>query len=334
MIEILTSLGLLALAVHALHLYWLRRELPQVHSMKFDGELYRVGETCIAVERPVAGATRTVICFPGFLEDVRYFLPLYEGRGYELILINNANYYSPFDQVGVKTLSWPTNPYHTGTIAHDGFVVAYALQEFATTNDIVIHGHSRGGAVVLDAGRQFPEIMKDESRRITAFLEAAVLPQGTQANGPSGPVASAITLYLMPIVLGLLRNLPVTWFEKTPMMIPPNVLKRDLFETLFSNTKSYATCVENARDIAEWQQNQRYDLYTGYHEIAVFVGERDDVLNTKTMTASAEEGQKQNPKVEIIQTSKTNHFISLELPEAIYRALGETAAEAPPRIQN
>lgn len=326
MITTVAVVGLTALALHLYRQYWFNRDLPQMHAMKFDGELYRVGETSIAIHRPAEGASRTLICFPGFLEDVRYFLSLYEGRGYELILINNANYHSPFDQVDVELLAWATNPHRPGSIAYDGFVVAQAVQHLATTGDIVIHGHSRGGAVVLDAGRQFPDVMKDESKQILALLEAAVLPQGTQARGTAGPVVAAITLYLMPIVLGLMRNISRSRLAKLPMMNPNSELKMDLLVTLFCNAKNYSTCVVNARDIAEWQSLQRYGLYSGYRDISVLVGERDDVLSTETMTASAQEGCKVNSGVKVVQTRNTNHFISLETPEAIYLALGDATA--------
>ena len=167
-----------ALAIHLFRQYWCNRRLPQVHCMEFDGEFYQAGETSLAIKRPQSGATRTLICFPGFLEDTRYFLSLYERRGYELILINNANYYSPFAMKDSQELPWDPNPHQPGCIEYDGFHVAQAVKQLATTDRIVIHGHSRGGAVVLDAGRQFPEIMKDETKQISALLEAAVLISG------------------------------------------------------------------------------------------------------------------------------------------------------------
>jgi len=313
-----------ALAIHLYRQYWFHRQLPQLHCMKFDGEFYQAGETSLAIKRPESGATRTLICFPGFLEDMRYFLSLYERRGYELILINNANYHSPFDMKDSRELPWEPNPHQPGSIEYDAFHLARAVKQFATTDRIVIHGHSRGGAVVLDAGRQFPEIMKDETKRISVLLEAPVLPQGTVAGGKPGPVLGALTLYLAPIFLGLARNISEARLLKLPMMKPTTELKTGLLRTLFCNAKSHATCVENLRNIAEWQEKHRYDLYENYHEITVLIGERDDVLSTKAMTASAREGARRNPRVRVVETTETNHFISLETPDAIYEALGES----------
>jgi len=314
-----------ALGVHLLRQYWTHRRLPQVHTMEFDGELFEVGETSIAVHRTAARSTRTLICVPGFLEDVRYFLSLYRDRGYELILIGNANYYSPFVPNAVETLSWESNPHSPGSIEYDAFFVAQAVQSLATTDDVVLHGHSRGGAVVLDAGRQFPDVTK----QVSAVLEAPVLPQGTPAGGVPGPVVQALLRYLMPLFFAASRNISKKRLEKMPMMKPTNDRKTSFLRTLFCNTKDYATCLENVRDIGEWQKTQLHDLYENFARITVLVGQRDDVLSTKTMTASAMEGAKRNPRVSIVQTAGTNHFISLETPDVLYETLGEVIPSAP-----
>ena len=180
--------------------------------------------------------------------------------------------------------------------------------------------------VVLDAGRQFPEIMNDDSKRIAALLEAAVLPQGTQATGNPNPLVAAITLYLMPVFLGLSRKISDARLQKLPMMNPTNEVKTNLLRTLFCNTKDYAISVENARNIVEWEEKHHYDLYENYREITLLIGERDDVLSNTTMMASAQEGVKVNSGVKIVQTTETNHFISLEKPEVIYDVLAQKAA--------
>lgn len=326
--QLILALVAIGVAIHLLRQYWTRRALPQVHSMTFDGRLYRTDATTIAVQRPECGARRTLLCMPGFLEDVRYFLSLYEGRGYELILVNNANYHSPFTTEEEQPLRWESNPHPVGTIAHDGYIVAQAVRHLATTDDIVLHGHSRGGAVVLDAARQFPELERSDPKRISALLEAPVLPQGTPAGRPQGPVVQALTRYLMPLFLAASRNISRARLERLPMMNPTNERKTDLLETLFCNTKDYATAITNVVDISEWQRTQSHDVYENYHSITILIGERDDVLSTRTMTASATEGQTRNAGVRIVQTKKTNHFISLERPELVHDALGETESTA------
>lgn len=326
--QLLLVLVAIAVAFHLLRQYWTNRALPQVHATTFDGQLYRTDATTIAVQRPEGRARRTLICMPGFLEDVRYFLSLYEGRGYELILVNNANYHSPFTADEDQPLQWETNPHPVSSIAHDGFIVAQAVRHLATTDDVVLHGHSRGGAVVLDAARQFPDVMQAEGKKVSALLEAPVLPQSTPAGRPQGPVVQSLTRYLMPLFFAASRNISKARLEKLPMMNPTNGRKTGLLKTIFCNTKDYATAIANVVDISEWQRTQPHELYDNYRSITVLVGERDDVLSTKTMTASATEGRARNPGVRIVQTTQTNHFITLERPELVYEALGEAESTA------
>lgn len=311
-------------ALHALRQYFTYRAWPSPPTAPFDGELHRVGQTTIAVRRR-EGAEQTVICMPGFLEDMRYFLDLYRDRPCELILVNNANYHCPFDETGATDLDWPANPHPATTLAHDGFILAQAAQRLATTDNVVLHGHSRGGAVVLEAGRQLPEIrdgqQADTAQSLSALLEAPVLPQGTPAGRSTGPVIQAITLYLMPVVMAASRNISEQRLTRMPMMKPTTPRKTELAKALFVNPKDYATAIQNVRDIDAWQKREGYELYESYPKIAVLVGERDDVLSTRTMTASATEGQSRNDGVRVVQTTATNHFITLERPELVVQSL-------------
>ena len=110
---LLTLLALL-LMLHAYREYWRLRNLPQVHYGKFTGELMQVGATYIACRSANKDCSRSIICFPGFLEDIRYFQELYKDNDAELILVNNANYHCPFlNEKGtgnVAQLDGPKNP--------------------------------------------------------------------------------------------------------------------------------------------------------------------------------------------------------------------------------
>lgn len=321
----LLVVALLAAAIHLVRQFSANRGWPTPPTTAFSGELHEVGATTIAVQRPSGEATRTVICMPGFLEDMRYFVALYQDRGDELILVNNANYHCPFDGTPGPALDWDRNPHPAGSIAHDGFLLAQTVRHLASSDDIVLHGHSRGGAVVLDAARQFPSVMKPETGRVRAILEAPVLPQGTPAGRPAGPIAKALTLYLMPIFLAASRNMSTARLNGLPMMRPTNELKTRLCKTIFSNPKTYATAVANVRDIGDWQKNQPHDLYENYEGLTVLIGERDDVLDTRTMRVSAEAGRTRNAGVRIVETTQTNHFISLETPAVILHEIDTTA---------
>ena len=251
---------------------------------------------------------------------MRYFQALYEESDCELILMNNANYHSPFEETGAQPLDWPANPFEVGTIEHDGFHLAQVLQSLARGDDIILHGHSRGGAVILEAGRQFPDLMQ-EHRRLSAILEAPVLPRARAAGRNSDTLPHLLICYLLPIALGMGRRSTPEQLLKQPMMHPANALKTRLCLGLYTAPRKYATCVVNVRNIRHWQRTRDYSLYANIPRITVVVGERDDVLDNASMVDSAERGRAINAGLTIVHTGNTNHFISLEQP----RYLLETA---------
>lgn len=317
-----------AVALHLYRQYWARRELPQRNRAAFDGEVYRVGETVIARRPAAAGSERTVICFPGFLEDMRYFLALYEGEDCELILINNAGYHCAFPLDRARTLHWPENPHPVGTIEHDGYLLGQVLRELAHGSEVTLHGHSRGGAVVLEAGRQCPELMRAWGRRVRALLEAPVLPGARLVGRGSDPVPSAMIRYLLPIALGLLRSARPERLLRQPMMRPTNALKSELCLSIYANPRRYGMCVTNVRNIRAWQARHDASLFGRFADVVVIMGERDDVLDNASMRASAERGRALNPGVRIVATAGTNHFVSLERPECVLELYHSAAAAA------
>ena len=307
---VLIVVGLL-LALHLYRQYWTRRELPQVSRASFSGEMFRVGQTVIA-RRPAAnGSTRTVVCHPGFLEDMRYFQALYDNDDCELVLVNNGNYHSPFDARSATQLDWPHNPFESGTIEHDGFYMGHILENLVSGPDVTVHGHSRGGAVALEAGRQYPHL----TAGARAILEAPVLPQGRAVGSGSDPVPNALMRYLLPLALGLSRNISAEKLNRQPMMRPTNELKTELCLGVYTSARNYSTCVTNVRSIRDWQRDTDYSVYDHYPHITVVVGERDDVLDNASMIASAEAGARRNHGLKILRTEQTNHFVTLERPE-------------------
>lgn len=310
---VLIVIAALVLFLHLYRQWWSHRDLRQVHTAPFEGELFRVGETFIS-RRAGGDRSRTIIGFPGFLEDMRYFQEVYRDVDCELIAVNNANYHCPFPGIDAQSLDWPANPHPLGTIEHDAFYLAQVVRELASGSDIILHGHSRGGAVVLEMGRQFPELALSEERNITAILEAAVLPQGRNAGKGSDPVPHRIICYLLPVVLGLSRKTGPEQLLKNPMMRPTNELKSSLCLSVFTVARNYSTCVTNVQSIVRWQKTMQHDLYNNYRKITAVIGERDDVLDNPTMIASAEAGAALNPGMTVLRTTDTNHFPSLEQP--------------------
>lgn len=321
MLTLFLTLLFFLLALHAYREYWRLRTLPQMYHGEFAGELMKVGSTYIARRPAINGCSRSIIGFPGFLEDMRYFQDLYKDDDAELILVNNANYHCPFLKPGVTSdvsrLEWPKNPYLTGTIEHDGFYLRLVLERLVTGREVRLHGHSRGGAVVLETGRQNPAVTLSKERRVSAILEAPVLPQARLFGKSSEPLTHRILCYFMPIFFGRRRNISTERLLTLSLMRPTNALKAELLRSIFSTTRSYATCVINTQSIVAWQRNMGLEVYDNFPLLTVVVGEQDTTLDNHSMLASAEQGQARNSGLRIIKTEHTNHFISLEQPEMI-----------------
>ena len=316
----------LMLACHVYREYCARRALPHIHHADFDTEVMQIGDTYIARRAARNGDKRTIICFPGFLEDMRYFTALYRDSDAELILVNNANYHFPFAAPGSPIsplkLSCAENPFSIGSIEHDAFYLGLILEQLATGNDIFAHGHSRGGAVILDMGRQYPSLTQSAVRPVTAILEAPVLPQARTTGNASKPLQHRLYCYLMPIVFGRLRHISAERLLTMPMMNPTTPLKTGLCRSLFSVSKDYRTCVKQVQSIVSWQRQTSVDVFRHFPKVAVVIGEKDGTLDRASMQNSAARGQACHDGVSILETTGTNHFISLEQPETM-RALSQ-----------
>ena len=316
----LISLGVLLcllLALHAYREYWHRRDLPQIYTGEFEGELMKAGTTYIARRPARNDSQRTIVCFPGFLHDMRYFQELYKDHEAELILVNNANYHCPFPAEDVTELAWPENPHAIGTIEHDGFYLGLVLERLVNGREVRLHGHSRGGAVVLETGNQYPELVNCKERPVRATLEAPVLPQARTPGNASDPLPHRFYCYLLPIFFGLSRHRSEERLLKLPMMQPTNALKTHLCMSIFCVARSYATCVANVKSIVNWQRATGYEPYRNFPSLIVVIGARDSSLDKRSMLASAKQGKKLNRGLSIMQTVGTNHFISLEQPDTI-----------------
>lgn len=303
---------LLALSIYRHSL--LRQPLAQLYTGSFTGTLYKAGETYIGIRDGGKGSGQTIICMPGFLEDMRYFQALYEDTDAQLILINNADYHNPFADLSASPLDWE-NPFALGTIEHDAQIVGQVIEQLATESQIRLHGHSRGGAVVLEVGRLFPALVKEsEDREVTAVLEAAVLPKAYVAGGPLTGSKRGLFLFFFPVFLAQGRKGDRERLLTRPMMHPHTPLKIELCLSLSATPKHYSTALTNIEDILTWQEQRDHELFHNYAHVVVLIGEKDHVLDKESMLASAQRASKGHPDMQIIQTQQTNHFISLERP--------------------
>ena len=171
-----------------------------------------------------------------------------------------------------------------------------------------MHGHSRGGAVVLEAGKQEP----DRAAGLEAVLEAAVVPKG-RLFGNGEKQLQPVGFFLFPFIMSMARVLPSSRLLNSPMMWVTNDLKNRIVAAIPFTPRQYATAETNSRNIIEWHANSDYACYENYKHTTLFVGERDGVLCREAMVESA----RHSGKVEVIETSGTDHFISLETPDVI-----------------
>jgi pimeloyl-ACP methyl ester carboxylesterase len=311
MFNVLFWFLIIAVAVYSIRRYILNRQQPQLAFAPFEGELYLAGTSFVAKKPGTSG--RTIICMPGFLEDMRYFTELYADSKDELIFINNANYHCPFPQQALVRVGWnKQNPHAIGTIKHDAFVMAQVIQQLAGNTTLCLHGHSRGGAVVLEICRQFPELCES----VSALLEAPVLPQGKLA-GQSDKLMKRGGLILFPLVLALIRYLPLKLRLLSPAMNVSTPYKRQIFGDISRVSKQYQTTVTNVKDIIDWQASANWQAFNHFQSITVMVGERDSILSRRAMIDSTT----QLPDIKLIKTHKTDHFIAIEQPQLVLEAI-------------
>lgn len=322
MIAILIDLGLLGAAAYGFHSYrnyWAHRQLAPTATAEFDGQLFQVGETDVAKRRNDNQCTKTIICFPGFLEDQRYFLELYKNSSVELIIINNADYHSAFCNKNAVTPDWgQNNPYKVSTIEYDAYILCEVMENLVSTEDILIHGHSRGAAVTLEAAQQRPELMKNA----TALLEAPVLPQA-KTIGAFDLFMNLGGYYFFPLFFGVVRNIPEKYRTSPTLIYPHTEEKRNILANSPLVPKRYKTAIINMINITEWQKRNFYDVYNHFKEIRIVIPERDAVLSRRAMLDSALKAK----NVNIIHTTGTNHFISVEQPATMLAAAGLSVSQ-------
>lgn len=304
----------IALLLHFARQHLANKLWPAPAGEAFEGELIALGQNLVCLPDrshidSEALEKTTLVCFPGFLEDMRYFLEVHKNTPARLIIINNGNYQNPFNQQPTSTPSWFIKPPQPlGTIEHDANCVNQVIEHMCGTEKIFVHGHSRGGAVMLEAGNQQPK----RASKIDALLEAAVVPQGRLAGNLEKKL-KPVGLYLAPFIFVLMRRLPETRRLKLPMMWVTTPIKNQLVASIPFTPKQYSTAVTNNANIIDWHTNSGYEYYQNYQRISLLVGERDGVLWREAMLKSAAHAE----RVEVIETEGTDHFISLEKPELV-----------------
>ena len=265
--------------VLALRQWLLHRECEPSKSEPFDGDVYQVGKAAIA-ERSCDNPCATVICMHGFVADMRYFTDYYKDPDIQLILLTSCDYHVPITGPRYKPAPWakaPTEP--EGTIAYDAAVLVQALEHLPRGGSIRVHGHSRGGAVILEAASMRPDLFK----QVEVVLEAPVLPQARPYVS-----TTATQLWLLSFVVPLWRKQPISERNMKTWGPLENARKRELIMAFPFNPKRVATMVSNLRGIDDWMREHDASLYQHVQRGTVLVPGKDRVLDAHTMLESAQ----------------------------------------------
>lgn len=295
---------LVALAI-VLHVRLLYRVGAPRQIENFDGVIYRVGQAAVA-ERGCRDPRATVIAMHGYLENPCYFTRYYDDQGIQLIALTSGDYHVPFTGAEYRNSGWEATPrYALGTIEYDAAVLVQALEHLVKTKSIRVHGHSRGGAVVLEAAAMRPDLFRD----VEVILEAPILPRGK----PSQPVIPG-TLWLVPYFFLLWRKRPLSPFNQRLYGRLDDPRKRSVIEALPFNPRRLITAMRNLRSLVAWMKDRDVGMYKNVERGAILIADNDHVLAPDAMRASALKAQ---GRLRVVDVSNCSHFVLYDHPDAI-----------------
>lgn len=288
----------------AIHTRKLIKSIDQTYTEMFSGKVYRVGKGAVSVRNHSGKAQNTVIGVHGFLENHCYFTQSYQDATTELILLTCSNYHIPVSGPSPEAAPWeaPINA-TDATIEYDAHILNQAMENLPTTDNVRLHGHSRGGAVVLEAIRQRPDLYT----KADIVLEAAVLPQG-QIHPLVTALLEPISHGMWPWVIRFINSTPSSSYGQT-FFGKMNSRKKQLLNKLFTATKNHITIVRNIEDIMEWMEKTPVDVYSNINHGTFLIPKVDRILDRNAMLSSAENSPN---AVRIIETEAPSHFVTLD----------------------
>jgi len=296
-----TASVLLVLGAVLVVRWWLLyRQQPGPVQEPFDGVVYAIGEATVA-ERTCVSPRTTVVCMHGFVESPAYFTGFYADPSVQLVLISSADYHplaTPVPAPWARPLSAAP-----GSIEYDAAVLVQALEHLPKTRSIRVHGHSRGGAVVLEASVQRPELFVG----VEVLLDTPVLPQA-RVRGRT----TALALWLLPFALPLWRAKPITPRNAKVWGGLEDPRKRALISSLPFNPRRAITVARGLESIRDWQSRtdeRHYEAVRGW----VLIAGDDRVLDSRSMRASAERAK----HLQIIDAPSSSHFVVFDNPELV-----------------
>ncbi|WP_303291109.1 alpha/beta hydrolase [Marinobacter sp. SS5-14b] len=293
----------------ASHIRKLIKPIDSAYSEMFSGQVYRVGKGAVSVRNHSGAAQHTVIGVHGFLENHCYFTQAYDGPATELILLTCSNYHIPVNGVTPEKAEWEVPiKFLEGTIEYDACILNQTLQNLPTTQNVRVHGHSRGGAVILEAIRQWPELYED----VEVVLEAPVLPKG-KLHALVTTLLEPVSHGMWPWLIRLINSAPQSAYGQT-FFGKMNPRKRQLLSKMFFATKDHLTIVRNIENIMDWMERTDSSVYQHVRHGTFLIPATDRILDRTAMLASARTSP---TTMRIVETEAQSHFITLDSREWI-----------------
>lgn len=300
---IYVGLGLFLLALYGAHHWLLGREVPRPLQAVMDAEIYSFNSGWI-IRRHVHQPEATVLVMHGFLENPLYFTGYYQDPRIELIMLGATGYQLPIQSTRHKTGPWShSSTQRVGTIAADAELLNLALEHLTSTRNLRVHGHSRGGAVVLEAARQRPDLFSGAE----VLLEAPALPQGRPYRQQP-----AIVRWILPLLHLLWQHKPDAALS-SPIWGPQSPDKRELIMAMPFNPRDSRLLLTNLQDLLDWMRDTGSDIYSHVQRGAVLVPARDRILHSGAMLDSARQAE----NLQIVEVPDGSHFVILDHPESI-----------------
>jgi len=290
--------------VKSSHMHKLIEPIQQSYQELFSGDVYLCGKAAVSVRNHSGVAKHTVIGVHGFLENHCYFTETYAQSDIELILLTCSNYHIPVTGPEHTHADWFDHPEHPeSSIEYDASILIQAMERLATSKNVRIHGHSRGGGVVLEAINQRPELFKEAE----IVLEAPVLPQGRIHPMPKTMIDN-MSPKMWPWALRLLEKTPLATYSQA-FFGETQGRKKQLLEHLFKNPQNAMTIVNNIHSIEAWMDKTPTDVYKHIKRGTILIPERDRILCKEKMLDSALASPN---NIRVVETKDTSHFISLD----------------------
>ncbi len=291
----------------AIHARKLIKSIDQTYTEMFSGKVYTVGKGAVSVRNHSGKAEHTVIGVHGFLENHCYFTQSYQDATTELILLTCSNYHIPVSGPSPEPAPWelPIKSLE-GTIEYDACILNQAMENLPTTENVRVHGHSRGGAVILEAIKQRPDLYANAD----IILEASVLPQG-QLHPLVTALLEPVSHGMWPWVIRFINSTPSSSYSQG-FFGKMNPRKKQLFNKIFTATKDHLTIVRNIENIMTWMEKTSFDIYDNVKHGTFLIPKVDRILDRSAMLTSAENSPN---SVRIIETSATSHFVTIDSQE-------------------